>query len=84
MSKRSSVPVQPTHQSNSTTSLSSQEKPLGEKVIVIRKWALSEIENVILPQLLAIKQKMETAPSLDEAKPIAQRLRDLKEVIYLE
>jgi len=54
---------------------------VGEQIIVIQQWAVSEIEEAFIPKLSIMKQKLEVSTSLEEAKSYAQLVRELKRII---
>eukprot|EP01119_Soliformovum_irregulare_P015569 TRINITY_DN4391_c0_g1_i1.p1 TRINITY_DN4391_c0_g1~~TRINITY_DN4391_c0_g1_i1.p1 ORF type:complete len:851 (-),score=304.76 TRINITY_DN4391_c0_g1_i1:63-2363(-) len=80
------VPAQPAlsppPQSPSTSGISANsQNQLGEKIVVIRKWAVTEIDSSIMVQLEKIQVQLEGATEIEVAKPLAQLLRDLKSSI---
>jgi len=56
-------------------------RPLGDKIVTIQTWALSEIENSMRPRLLEIRLEIAKADTVNDAKTPAKLLKNFKAVI---
>lgn len=53
-----------------------------ERVMYVRKWALSQLKSEILPKLLQLKANVEKVGSIQEARSLTQITKQLKEVSF--
>eukprot|EP01114_Cavostelium_apophysatum_P014896 TRINITY_DN3966_c0_g1_i1.p1 TRINITY_DN3966_c0_g1~~TRINITY_DN3966_c0_g1_i1.p1 ORF type:complete len:669 (-),score=192.72 TRINITY_DN3966_c0_g1_i1:73-2079(-) len=58
-----------------------EPKPLGEKIMVIRSWAVAETESTMKDELKAISEKIRRSTDIAEAQECARTLRNLKQII---